>query len=479
MDHGTSLGSPRTRPGRTRLSAGLSLFAILSIGLVWLVYGVIGGMRSGRDSDLHRRWVVSQYVRVGINPYPLASAALEHNFGPLGGGRAKPRVYAIPRLAAADPAVDAVSRPLLAAYRTPEAVYPPSADWLLSLTLGRLSEGQVHLAGMVANSVLLFVCVALLARLPGGTPRSPLAYATAAAVVLIWSPTQSTVYAGQFSLLVTVCLLLAFQRLDRNEYQAGVWLGLALIKPSMALPFLILPLVRGRWRALAVAGGLHLAATGVQAVRFGTTPWDLLRQWAGVAAYFTQGQFTLQEVLSALRLADTPAGLAVVAAFLLFATGWCLANRRAGDDLLIDLLCVVSILWTYHGPYDFVILLVPLARRLVPTPDVRTDRVGSWFDKRLAAGLLICVSMAASPPIYGDEVHVWSRLIRHGARLSLLLGFVAVAVDVWKAARIPRAVEPLDQNRVRSTYSQRLGPPVANGAYSTLIAQQTVGSPIF
>src|SRR5262249_11460208 len=161
------------------------------------------------------------------------------------------------------------------------------------------------------------------------------------------------------------CLLLAFRSLDRNEMAAGAWLAVALIKPSVALPFLILPLVRGRWQALAVAAGLHLAAACVQAVRFRFAPLGLLRQWARVAAYCTQGQFTLQEVMSALRWADTPSGLALVAAFLGFALAWCVANRAAGDAPLVDLLCVVSVLWTYHGPYDFVILLVPLARRLV------------------------------------------------------------------------------------------------------------------
>lgn len=430
-------------PGVRRTAGVLTLIATLAAGLAWLAVNVSSGLQSGRESDLHRRWVVSQYVRRGINPYPLALTALRQTHGPLGDGRAKPRVYAVPRLAADDPSVPAPVGPLLAAYGTPEPVYPPSADLLLSLSLAMVPEERVHLAGMLVNLALLVACTTLLCRLPSGAATySPLAVAVTAALVLAWSPTQEAVYAGQFSILVTVSLLLAFRCLDRHEYLAGGWLALALIKPSMSLPFLILPLLRGRWRALGTAAGLHLAATAVQAVRFGTAPHDLLRQWTGVAAYFTQGQFTLQEVVSGLRLADTPAGLAVVAGFVLFAFAWCLANRSAEDAPLVDFLCFVSVLWTYHGAYDFVILLVPLTRRLVPALSSAATR-RKW---RLAAGpslaLYAIMSVAASPSVYGDEVHATARLVRHGARLLLASGYVAMAVAVWRSAR---AAKPADE----------------------------------
>jgi hypothetical protein len=426
-----------------RTTRVLILLALLSAGLAWLAANVASGLQSGRESDLHRRWVVSQYALRGVNPYPLALAALHQTHGPLDGGRAKPRVYAVPRLAADDPTVPASAGPLLAAYGTPEAVYPPSADLLLSLSLALVPEDRVHLAGILANLALLIACTALLRRLPAGaTSDSPLTLAVTAALVLAWSPTQAAVYAGQFSILVMVSLLLAFRYLDRHEYLAGGWLALALLKPSMALPFLILPLVRGRWRVLVVAAGLHLAATAVQAVRFGVTPWDLLRQWTGVAAYFMQGQFTFQEVVGALRLADTPAGLAVVAGFVLLALAWCWKNRAADDASLIDLLCFVSVLWTYHGTYDFVLLLVPLARRLVPALSTGTLRPKWWLAAGPSLALYALVSVAASPSVYGDEVHAAARLARHGARLLLSSGFVALAAVVWRSAR---AEKPADE----------------------------------
>jgi hypothetical protein len=435
MHNGRLSGPSGARRATPSMVAALTIGAVLSAGLAWLVSDIFQGMRSGRESDLHRRWIVSQYVRAGVNPYPLALAALHQTFGPLGGGRDKPRVYAIPRLAANDSAVDASAGSLLEAHGTPEAVYPPSADLLLTLSLGVLPEKYVHLAGMLFNGALLAVFVVLLCRLQtGSVPGLPAVFACLA-LVLAWSPTHSAVIAGQFSILVAVCLLLAFECLDRHEWLSGVCLGLALIKPSMALPFLIFPLVRGRWAALAIAAGLHLSAIAVQSVRFGVAPWDLLLQWTGVAGYFTQGQFTLQEVLCAFHLAETPLDFALVGGFILLALGWCLENRDAANAPLIDLLCFVSILWTYHGPYDFVVLLVPLSRRLVPAKSVSLIERGWWRSVIPAAAFFACISLAASPLVYGDEVHFATRLLRHAARLLLALGYASLALEVWRSAK--------------------------------------------
>jgi hypothetical protein len=439
MIHADVSRESRRRSREPSPFARLAVVAAVGVGLCWLATDVLAGLRSGRDLDLHRRWVVCQYVGSGINPYPLALAALDCKYGPLGGGRVKPRVYAVPRLPAEEQDAHSPAGELLRSLGTPEAVYPPSADLVLSLTLGPLPERWVHSAGMLVNLLLLGAAAVLLGRHVPADSLSSAGVLLTLMLLLLWSPTRMAVLTGQFSILVTVCLLLAFRDLTRNEYRAGVWFALALIKPSMTLPFLILPLVRQHWRTLTVAIGLHVASTALQAFRFGVAPWELLGQWTGVAAYFTQGQFTLQEVLSAWRLADSAAGLAVVAMLVLFAAGWCLWNRAAGDDLLIDWLCFVSVLWTYHGPYDFVVLLIPLVRRLGPAVAAVRNRPEMFFNVSLGTALFVFLSVATSPLVYGDEVHVAARLVRHAARLTLILSAAAIALDAWRSARSARA----------------------------------------
>jgi hypothetical protein len=435
----------RSRHGRPGL-AFLAVAALLVVGLGWLALTAHQASVAGREADIHRRWVVAQFVRQGANPYPLALEALHRVHGPLGGAQ-KPRVYAIPRPTESErsgeaPHVGAAAAPVIARLGLPEAVYPPSADLLLAWTIGPLPQTAVHLVWLLINLALLGGLAYLVWRseVPASARTAPAA-AAVTALLLLWSPTQATVLTGQFSLLVAVCVLLAVRWLDEHEVAAGAALGLALIKPSLALPFLILPLVRRRWLCLAVAAGSHIAGTCVQAVVFGSAPWELIRQWAAVAAYFAQGQFTIQEVLGALHIVDTPAGTALVAWFVLFAAGWCWAHRAAPDDALVDLLCFVSVLWSYHGPYDFVILFVPLVRRMSAA-----TLPGRKLIPLLALATFVCLSLALSPAVYTDEAHLVSRLLRHATRLLLVSWFAGLLLEVARAARskpVTRGATPI------------------------------------
>lgn len=433
---------PRSNRPRRALLAALAL-ALLAAGLAWAAHSAARGLSAGRASDIYRRWVEAQYTAAGINPYPLALTALRRAHGPLGGGREKPRIYAVPRHAEADEAGqsdEAVA--MLRALGPPEAVYPPSADLLLSLTIAPLPPAWVQGAWLAVNVAALLGLTVLLTRLvsPAGGAPSWLLAAGVLALVLLWAPTQQTLVAGQFSLAVAACLLLGCACLHTHELAAGALFGLALVKPSIALPFLLLPLVRGRWKALAVAAGLHLGATCVLAARCGVTPWSLLGQWVGVTGYFTQGQYTFQEVIGRLGVADTPAGMALVLALVLAVTAWCWWHRGGqpeGDGPMIDLLCVVSVLWTYHGPYDFVILLPPLLRRIVGAGAAASPPAAAW-----ALASFACLSLATEPSVYSDEAHLALRLVRHAARAVLLAWFAAALLEVRRAGRGRRPPVP-------------------------------------
>jgi hypothetical protein len=431
---------PARLPGRTRLVWRIAVAALILAGLGWLGLSAWQAVHSGRDADIHRFWIAAQYVRNDINPYPVAAVAVERAYGRLGSRSDMPRIYAIPRLTPADagddPRIPAKAVPLLAAEGAPEATYPPGAQLVLALMLGWMPEGHVLWIWLIVNLVLLAGFAFLLCRKePGTAGRTPLAVVAVVALLLVWPPSQKAVVAGQLCLLATVCLLLGLRWLGRHEYAAGALLSFALIKPSLALPFLILPLVRGRWRALAVVAATQLAALAVQSYRCGCAPWTLLHQWLDVASYMTQaGQLTLQDLVAGLHMAGTPAAMALEGGFVLSALAWCWWNRRAPDHLLIDLLCFVAILWTYHSVYDFIIVLVPLLRRLgAAVPEAgRPVKPAAVLP---ALGAYLCVSLATFPTIYGDESFMAWKLVRHAARLTLVLWVGVLAFQVWRAAR--------------------------------------------
>ncbi len=72
------------------------------------------------------------------------------------------------------------------------------------------------------------------------------------AAILAFPPTFHAVARGQFSLLILAATFVINDR-SRNSYLRGLLLGLSLIKPNCAIPFLLLPLVRREGKVLATA----------------------------------------------------------------------------------------------------------------------------------------------------------------------------------------------------------------------------------
>src|SRR5262249_22546386 len=150
---------------------------------------------------------------------------------------------------------------------------------------------------------------------------------------------------------------------ETSQLRAGWWLSLALIKPSVALPFLILPLVRRRWRCLAVVGLVHGGLTVALSCWLGRPPWPLLAQGLGGAGDVTHRGCHL-------ALIPPPQALPLCCLLLLQAAARCWQSRAGAPRPLTELLCFVSLFWTYHGSYDFILLLPPL---LAQVEAVRRD----------------------------------------------------------------------------------------------------------
>ncbi len=423
------------------------LTALLLVGLVWLGRSAAGGLGRGDQGDLHRRWVSSQYVRAGINPYPLALAALELRHGPLDSVQlSRTQIHVVPRrvlLQQEDSGVPDQARPFLEAHGTPEATYPPSTEMFQSLTLGLLPETWVTAIGVLGNLLLLGLCAWLLTlHVPVDPGRDLPKVVLGTLLFLFWAPVHSCVLATQYSLLVLASLLLAIRLLKRHSLAAGLLLTLALLKPTMSLPFLILPLLRRRWLALALPLGIHAAATLIQAACFGCSPWVLMGQWLQVGGYFSFGMFTIQEVVIALRLDGSLAGKALPLLLLLGCWAWCWWNREVEDEQLFDLLCVFSALWTYHGTYDFVLFLVPLARRVLSlAPPWRSL---TWW---IAAGSLVLLSVALSNLVRTENHWELLRGLRLLARVVLALWLAGLALGLLLSVRRPRT--RIDAGRIQ------------------------------
>lgn len=215
---------------------------------------------------------------------------------------------------------------------------------------------------------------------------------------------------GQVSIIVTALLAGA---LVCDRAGAGAWCGLlvalAMIKPTIAVPFAVALLVTGRYRAAAAAAAYGAAASAFAWAVTGTDPLHMLQQMAGGAAkYVGDGTIGIMDLLasfgivSAAQVALTPIIVAVPAMAVM-------TLSRRSLTLAFAVAAVWGRLWTYHKSYDDVML----AFLLVPLGVLA-------FTARSRAALVAFVAMGALAWIPG--------------RLLALPEFQMLQLAVWPAA---------------------------------------------
>jgi len=162
-------------------------------------------------------------------------------------------------------------------------------------------------------------------------------------------------------LVAGLLLLQQGQRRWRRDLRAAALILVALVKPSVSVPFFwIVLFVPGRLRpALFVSLGyvaLTLSAASFQEPGL----WSLLQGWLLHASEVTatQGYADLHIWLATLGLEEwiLPVSLLVLAALGL----WTYRHRHVDLWLLLGVTAFVARFWTYHRWYDDLLLLLPM-----------------------------------------------------------------------------------------------------------------------
>jgi hypothetical protein len=211
---------------------------------------------------------------------------------------------------------------------------------------------------------------------PAGAGASCLAVLTA--TLATSDAALANFYTGQLGILTALALVLALRaRSLGRPVRAGLWLAVAMVKPTTALPFLLLFCRRPDRRAwLALAGGVAGLCL------LATPPWELPGRLASLAGhiaelsapgavndYSFQGTqhltlLSLDHALYCLGLRDRrliQVGqlilLAALGAWVAFAI---LGRRRLPEAAATSLVALFSLVFLYHRLYDAVILVLPL-----------------------------------------------------------------------------------------------------------------------
>lgn len=178
---------------------------------------------------------------------------------------------------------------------------------------------------------------------------------------------------GQLGILTLLFLVLAlvFETRER-ENEAGVLLGLSLLKPTISLPFLLPFLVKKKGRALLIAALTVCALWAITAVVTKTPPYDLLKEWLaaasalkfegdGPAHWFAQKGIPRSAFTVLTILVSVP---------LIF---WL---RKESWILLFGVTSVAARFWTYHRFYDNILLVFLMTAFIDTTHQKVSPR---WF----------------------------------------------------------------------------------------------------
>lgn len=299
-------------------------------------------------------------------------------------------------------------------------IYPPYLAVTLA-PLAALSYNAAYFAWLVLNCCLVGIVLYALCRYAGLRGRAAALFWVAS---LSFLPVFVGVVQGQTSpLLLALTTLAVLALVGGHEGIAGAALAVALVKPPYVVPFLLVLLVRRRWRALlafaAVAGLLTAVPTmliGLSSDRAYLQTLVRATGWHnqfGYGAQWNQSLSGFTELLIPGRAATLVALVTGVAFLCLL--GWS-AHRSARIDEALALAALVALLISPHVLiHDLSLLVLPVAVALKSRP-----LHGPTLAAILVAGYLALLAGLRIAPV-----------------LHLQLSVIAVAgLAVWLAYRM-------------------------------------------
>jgi hypothetical protein len=410
---------------------GLAVYALLT------TLGAVAGTRTpGGAIDFHSYWYYGHFVRQGHDPYAafFAGAAPDLPVAYLDGPVATRLPIAQPGLVAA-PVNTAPLVCLLSVFAW--------FSWPVAKSLW-----------LACNLALMTLAPWLVVRL---VPIPLRATQQALIALVFWAllGTRSALVNGQTSLLVLVLMLAALWLAGRHDWLAGLLLGLALSKYSVALPGLLVLALARRWRVLLIALGVQVASVLGLALVTGSAPLDIVGAYAWMFGYHA-GMSGIH--LASLFPKDSPfAGLAVALGSALvwgvLARWWFVrrgdlgAGHGAPDATAqLHLLAVVA-LWTllvaYHRAYDTVLFVCFVALAVYALAQPERWGLSRRSSVVLAAFLVLVIAAlsapgeAASLALPGALVEAWKRLLAGAMTLALAAATGCALWLMWRCREWP------------------------------------------
>jgi hypothetical protein len=418
----------------------IALYIVLVALSVWALLSLVNVVSDTRGEsggkDLFPYWFSGQYVRKGIDPYGAYLSKLESNFdinfivGKSTTLQAESTSHELPR----EPALTA---PIL----------------LLLTPLSYITWDVAKFIWLAINLVLVVLTPWLVFRyIEPGNLKLETVYKILLALSF-WGllATRNGVGNGQATAFVLVLMLsaLLFQH-QGHRLAAGVVLGVALSKYSMALPLLVLFFLWKEYRIVLYAAAVQFAGLFLLALLSTTSPISIFLEYVNMAfLYVDSPGIHLANYLPksvALNLFITLLGFVLMVIVYLVTTR---REQRLAPDhqsftpiFQISIFLMTGLLMNYHRLYDCTMSILPMGLILLAV-----SHPGFFaLERRHVIGLsgILAVSIAfqlmpgyaVSIVLPESMVQTWINMLPMFATtsvLALLLG------NLWLYIRLTKA----------------------------------------
>jgi hypothetical protein len=314
--------------------------------------------------------------------------------------------------------------------------YPPNAIVVLS-PLGLLPLEVAHPLWMMLNIVMAVLAPYLAARF--FRPHDPFRVILLPVLMFLsWGGVRTLT---QFSLAALTCSMAAMVVADRARVAGGVWLGLAMMKPQVALPVLLWSAFTRRWAVAATSAVAAAALFAAFCVRSHADPLLVIARYANALASLHTGEAVLTG-LSELRpliagLTGESSGAAGTAGWvaLCLLTAVCVVGFQEGRGTpratyaAPPLVACWSLLTFYHLTYGFIVLLpVLMLLALNDSAESRLRRALLWI---LQLGMMFDIpGLSRRAGLAGSPLY--EAVLSHADRALMLTLFAGLVVLAWR-----------------------------------------------
>ena len=273
--------------------------------------------------------------------------------------------------------------------------YPPASYTMLWVLLGWLALTPAR--WLWAASIIAATAAISYLTLKVVDPATRTQRILAAGLIFSIYPTQMTMFVGQTGLHVLALLIAGFLVLSkangrvRGDLAASLLLVLALVKPTLSVPFFWIVLFSpGRIRPMVLVATAYLALTIVASLFQSEGLFSLLQGWLDQADAQVATLDGTVNIHKWLTLAGLDQWLLPASALILaFLAIWTYRHRRADVWLLAGVAALAARFWVHHRLYDDMLILMPMIALFRMTTSGPT-RSGS----DIAAGLLLAATWA-------------------------------------------------------------------------------------